>query len=65
MMPNIGVSASTSSSAAANAGQGDFNVTGGAGSSGVGGGQYGWLVWVGLGILALAGLTLFLRRKKH
>lgn len=68
MIPNIGVSASTSSGAEATQ-MSDFNVTGGGGggyggnTAALGSGQYGWLVWLGLGALVLLGVSLWLKRK--
>lgn len=58
MMPNIGFSGSASSGAEAISGQGDMVV--GGGGSGIGGGKYGWLVWVAGAIVVL----LFLLRRK-
>lgn len=69
MIPNIGVSASTSSGAQGSQ-FGDFNFTGGGGGSyggsgaGIGGGQYGWLVWLGLAALVVVGLALWWRKGK-
>lgn len=67
MMPNIGVSASTSSGAQG-AVFGDFNLTGGGGGgyggtgAGLGSGKYGWLVWLGLAAVALVSVMAWRRR---
>ena len=57
---NVGFSASVASSAAANAGQGDFVLTGG--GKGLGSGSQGWVVWAVVGLVAVAALFLFFKR---
>ena len=42
---------------------GTFYVGGGAGS-GIGGGKYGWVVYVVVGVVALVGLVLWLKKRK-
>jgi len=57
---DVGLSQSSSATAATGSGK-SFSVVGG-GSGGLATGKFGWVLYVVLGLVAVAGLAFFLRK---